>query len=260
LKSPGICILLLLIISLPGCAPQLYKPNPTILPLLNDKKDFTAEAGVSITSLYIETAYAPVNHLVLCGNFAGNIQSLSGNFGKNVFGSAGAGYFCQLPDIGHFEVIGCYGLGINAFQKDIYSGSIVATNHDRYIVNNNFRYLSLQADLGFPNTYTKNEYGLSLKVSALEMNNPVYRIQNVGNTNGTVYSDSSLKIKNLATLLEPCFFILYGKDRLRFSLRLGVYMKLGPADGWLNYLQDNVFMALGVRYQLMNQIPDENVY
>jgi hypothetical protein len=219
-----------------GCA--IYHPQTTDIPLISEKKDLRIDAGVSlIPSAHATVSYGLTNHIAL-----------------QVFGSAGIEhryYFQFAPGLykkfTNLAVMELYS-GIGYGYGNTYKNPLASDIGPRPVGENlfgNYQIYFVQFNLG-KNTSESDriDYGIGLKTGLFHSNLTDRNFYNYSFDTGpfTLYSENKL-------LLEPALFFRYGKERVRFSYKIGFtrIFKLSDQDHyvpapWIN-------MGFGINFK-----------
>ncbi len=148
-----VCLLIFSFLIFFGCKPPAYVPNKINAPFINEKYDFTADAGIGVSGLNIQAAFSPVKHLGIMANFSTEaILSKENNsrYNKVDFGELGAGYYLKFGKLFLFDLYGGGGMGFSKIVLD--------TTNRTDVTNVNYYRLFAQPSFAF----TTNVFKLDL--------------------------------------------------------------------------------------------------
>ena len=146
-------LLLFSIFILFGCKPPAYVANKLNTPMMTEKHDFTADAGIGVSGLNVQAAYSPVKHMGIMANFSTESilnKENSNRYSKVDFGELGLGYYMKFGRFFMFDLYGGGGMG--------WSKIILDSTNRNDITNVNYYRLFAQPSIAF----TTNIFKLDL--------------------------------------------------------------------------------------------------
>src|SRR5437660_704954 len=111
-------ILFLSVLFLQSCAPPLYLPEVSNMPLPEKAKELKIEGGISTSRIYLQSTYSINNHFLIGGSM---FQNSAFQFNNTYFGSLGGGYYKVLDSEITFESLVFAGAGKNTFTDSVKS-------------------------------------------------------------------------------------------------------------------------------------------
>jgi hypothetical protein len=256
-----------LLVMISSCS-SMYIPSSTNIPLLSDKGEIQGELTAGTTSLHLSGDYAfskkyaiMVNGSISYGNFTNrydfltdknsyDVQSLTfksvhhygGEF-EHIYGEVGIGRYNVLNKILKLEVFGGIGYGIDKDKSP--RGTLYDANY----------YLGF-AQINIGKTFDKYDFGCALRIASSYFD---YSFEiDPYNANDNDRLPKNVKFGMFHA--EPMGFLRFGKERLKFVVRLGLsfvkpYKSLGKIDANRGIYDGDLktthtLISIGINYKL----------
>ncbi len=230
--------LVLITLSITGCAPKYYVPNSVNTPMLTEKGEFVANGLMNDNRGELQFAYAPAAHFGLVANgtlFFPKDES-NGNGGKGSFFEAGAGYFLPMTNNFVFETYALFGFGSleNYFPESVQTYPGTNGRLDASV----FR-LAVQPSLGYKSRYF--EAAVSARAGMVNYSGISGSLM-TGGENQQQYLENNKG----QFMIEPALTLRGGIDFLKLQLQLGSSVNMTNSD----FPQDKSWMTIGLHYRL----------
>ena len=217
---------MLFTILMSGC---VYYPQLADVPLIHEKHDLRADAGISaMISANATVSYGLTDKLAF---------QVYGNILNGYYGQAAIGHYRMYYNRNVIEFYGGFGYGYGDAYRDAGPGDLEG----------NYRLVFTQINFGHTNAHFAHaDYGFGIKAgwmnsSFRDLN--FYRFYSEYGPFKT-YTDQSL-------LIEPTLFVRLGGEKLKFNLKTGgswVY-KFTHQDKFLPYSRWNIGIGLNYSFR-----------